>query len=230
MIGPAEISGALYGMSRLFRSEHSKRLEMIVTPSGDWSRKNTYPIGPFPKKEADRHADAPDDLAAAFEPAIRHADDLADRRFDNAEAAGRLAEMSRSIDEQTASVAQMRERQETLLREGERLDADWQALWKEAPISALAPDLMLEWLRARTSLLEAVEDRAEATSAMEVLKEEEREAREGLLKELSSLGAERGTLRDDTLRILLERAEGLRIDYEERGKNQESIGRTLEGG
>ena len=182
---------------------------------------------PISKKEADRHADALDDLAAAFEPAIRHADDLADRRFDNAEAAGRLAEMSRSIDEQMASVCQMRERQETLLREGERLDADWQALWEEAPISALAPDVMLEWLRARTSLLEAVEDRAEATSAMEVLKEEEREAREGLLKELSSLGAERGTLRDDTLRILLERAEGIRIDYEEEAKTTNQLEERL---
>lgn len=183
---------------------------------------------PLTQEEAERHADARDDPVAAFELAIRHADDLADRRFDNAEAAGRLAEMSRAIDEQAGSVARKRRLQEALVHEGERLDAQWQALWDQAPISPLAPDVMLEWLRTRDRLLEAAEERAEATRALVGLKGEEREAKKDLLTELSALGADLGALEQETLPVLLERAEGLRFDYEEEAKARNGLEKRLQ--
>ena len=182
---------------------------------------------PLTEEEAERHADVLDDLTAAYEPAIRKADELADRRFDNAEAAGRLMEMSRGIDEQVVTVAQIRKRQESLGREGERLDAEWQESWDQAPISPFGPDVMLEWLRARKSLLEAVEDRAEANSALEIVRAEERVARENLLTELASLGADRGTLEQETLPVLLERAEGIRFDFDQEATVKNRLQRSL---
>lgn len=216
---------------RIFRSavrdEQVVSVEVLQAAREDrdalWRRVKIRHISnrPTAAEEADRHADAPDDPAAAFEPAMRHADDLADRRFDNAEAAGRLAEMSRSIEEQTESVAQMGRRKEALLGEGERLDANWQTLWEKASISPLAPDIMLEWLRTRNKLLEADEERAEAAGALAVVRAEEREAKEGLMTELSSIGAERETLENHTLPLLLERSEGIRFDYEQEANTRE---------
>ena len=181
---------------------------------------------PLTEEEAELHADVLDDLAAAFEPAVRNADELADRRFDNAEAAGRLVEMSRAIDEHEAAVVRIRKLQEALLREGERLEAQWQTLWDRASISPLAPDAMLEWLRMRTRLLEAAEDRTNAGSTLEVARVEEQSAKESLLTELASVGADREALEPVPLPVLLERAEGIRSDFE-----QEAMGRTrLEAG
>ena len=211
------------------RHEQVVSIEMLQQARGDrdalWRliKKKHISDRPITEAEAVRHAAALDDLPAAFEPAMLNADDLADRRFDNAEAAGRLAEMSRSIEEQTFSLAQIRKRQESLGHEGDRLDADWQALWDQAPISPLAPDVMLEWLRARNRLLETLEDRAAATSELAILRAEEREAREGLLTELSSLGADRETLEHDILRVLLERAEDIRLDYEQEANTKNRL-------
>ena len=166
-------------------------------------------------EEAGRYAHALDDLATAVATAIRNADDLADRRFDNAEAAGRLAEMSRTIDEQESGVSQLTQLREHLVQEGERLHADWETLWSRAPFSPLLPDDMLEWLKTRNDLLEAVDDRAKAARTLEVHREEMREARAELLAEFSSLGADPGLLEQETLPMLLERADGIRVDHEQ---------------
>ena len=203
------------------RDEQVVSIEILRTARSDrdaiWRlvKKKHILNQPLTEEEAERHRDAQEDPVTAYETAIRKADELADRKFDTAEAAGRLMEMSRGIDEQVVTVAQIRKRQEALVREGERLDADWQVLWEEAPIAPFGPDVMLEWLRTRKSLLETIEDRAEAASALEIVRAEERTAREGLLMELSSLGAGCGTLDQEALPVLLERAEGIRFDYEQ---------------
>ena len=183
---------------------------------------------PVSDDEAHRYADAPDDLGAAFEIAMHTADDLADQRFDKAEAAARLAELSRTIGEKEDGLAQLRKRQERLTQEGERLDADWQALWDKAPLEPLAPEAMLEWLEARDALLEAMERRAEAAGALEIQRKEEREARESLLAELSSLGADRDALKNDALPVILERADGVRREYEQEAKAKDQLNDGLQ--
>ena len=183
---------------------------------------------PISDDDAHRYADVLDDLATAYEPAMRTADELADRRFDNAEASGRLAEMSRNIGAQEDGLAQLRKQEETLIQEGKRLDTDWQVLWDQAPFKPLSPDAMLEWLKARDELLKAVERRAEATSVLEIQRSEEHEAKEGLLAELSSLGIARSALEDDTLPVVLERAESVRRQYAQAAEDKARLSNSLQ--
>ena len=183
---------------------------------------------PISDDEAHRHADALDDLAAAFEPAMRTTDKLADRRFDNAAAIGRLEELSRNISEQDDGLAKLRTRQERLTQEGERLDAEWQALWEKAPLEPLAPEAMLEWLEARDALLEAMERRAADAGALDIQRKEEREAKESLLAELSSLGVDRAALEKDTLPVILERTDGVRREYERAAEAKAQLEESLQ--
>ena len=65
---------------------------------------------------------------------------------------------------------------------------------------------MLEWLEARVVLLDATETQAEETGTLEKLRQEQRAAKESLIRELAALGVERASLENDTLHVVLERA------------------------
>ncbi|QPC42945.1 AAA family ATPase [Kaustia mangrovi] len=161
---------------------------------------------PVPE-EADPNSDGDmDDPAAAFEPALARADDLADRRFDHAEAAGRLAETKRTIEAQDTALEQLRASEAELADELDRLSADWAALWEAAPADPLAADAMLDWLEARKAVLEAVAERDAAARALEAARDEAGTARQALLGELAALGVETGALENDGLSLVLERA------------------------
>ena len=206
-----ELEGAREYRDELWRLVKKKHIENLPL-SGD---------------DVHGHADALEDLGAAFEPALRSADELADRRFDNAEAAGRLAELSRTIAEKEHDVAQLHARQEGLVQEREGLDAGWEALWGETPLEALVPDAMLEWLDTRDELLEAVERRAEAAGALEVQRKESREANESVLAELSVLGIDRAAMAHDALPVVLERADSVRREHEQKAEAKARLDESL---
>ena len=182
---------------------------------------------PISEDDAHRYANALDDLAAAFEPAMRTTDELADRRFDNAAAVGQLAVISRNISKQKDRLTQLLKRQETLTQEGESLDADWQALWDTAPFEPLAPDAMLEWLETRDELLEAIELRVEAAGKLKVQKKECLEAKDSILAELSSLGTDRTAWENDTLPVTLEHADSVRRKYEQKAETKVRLDKSL---
>ena len=172
--------------------------------------------------------EVPEDLAAAFEPAVREADDLADRRFDNAEAAATLAALSRSVDEGRIRLDQLDEQRERLSREREGLDAGWQSLWGDAAFELLGPDEMLEWLGGRDELREAIERRAGAEDALRLRRENESEARESLLTELAALGVDRSALENEALPVVLERADGMRRELQAGAEAKERLEEGLQ--
>ena len=131
---------------------------------------------PIPVEKAHDDAGGPSGLPETFEQAMRSADTLADRRFDNAEAAAHLAERSRAIAGIEDDLAELRAQEETLAQEGERLGSEWRAMWAGAPFEPHAPDAMLEWLDKRRDLIEAIERRVEAESALALRIEEVRRA------------------------------------------------------
>ena len=145
--------------------------------------------------------------AGAFEPAMVEADELADRRFDRAEAAGRLAEIDRKIGELKTRVEHLSERVGELKEEGRRLAGEWTAMWAAAPFEPLAADGMLAWVDARKEVVKAIEARQDAEADLERARGEENEAREALLCELALLGIDRAALQDDGLRLVAARAE-----------------------
>ena len=234
----ATAEGELDQVRKIFenavRDEHAVTIEDLQEARSErdalWKlvKKKHIENVPISDDDAHRYAEVLDDLATAYEPAMRTADELADRRFDNAEASGRLAEMSRNIGEQEDGLAQLCKQQEALIQEGKRLDTDWQVLWDQAPFKPLSPDAMLEWLKARDELLKAVERRDEVTSALEIQRSEEREAKEGLLAELSSLGIDRSALADDTLPVVLARAESVCSQYAQAAEDKARLSNSLQ--
>ena len=173
----------------------------------------------IPEDQASGLAGELEDLAGAFEPAMARADDLSDRRFDHAEAAGRIAEIQRKIGEQETLLEQKKENETKLVEEGEQLRSEWTTMWASVPFDPLTAESMLEWFEAREAVLEAVEEREGAESALDALRNEEREAREQLLNELAALGVGAAALESDSLNVIIERAaQEQRLGEAEAGK------------
>ena len=164
---------------------------------------------PVSGDQAGPHADALDDLASALESAMAATDELADLRFDNAKAAAQLTVWSQDIRDRQDGLKQLEEQQEALAREAERLDARWKALWQESRLQPREPATMLEWLDVRGALLEAIESRERAAADLELQAGEEITAKAALLEQLVSLDADYAELENDTLAVILERADGV---------------------
>jgi uncharacterized protein YhaN len=182
---------------------------------------------PVPEEARLQFAHELEDLAASFEPALHAADAIADQRFENAAALGRLAELARGIEEHEAALAALRRRQASLTEEGGRLRAEWLALWAAAPFELLGPDAMLQWLDARAELVQALEARDAAGARQPALQAENRQARELLLAELGAQGLLRADLEADALPVLLERAVDLLQDCERAARERLSAEQSL---
>ncbi len=183
---------------------------------------------PISEAEAHGHADVLEDLGSAFESAMRTTDDLADRRFDKAEAVGRLAELSRTIAAQEDDLARLYKQQDVLTQEGKSLAINWQDLWAQVPFQPLSPDAMLEWLEAHAELLKAIDHRTEVAGELEVQRREEGESKESLLAELSSLGTDRASLENKRLPVILEYAEGVWRQYEQQSEERVRLENDLQ--
>ena len=147
-----------------------------------------------------------DDLARAYERAVEHADALADRRFDHAEAAGRLAEVERSAADLERRVVASDKEQTQLRKRGRELNAAWATLWRDVPFEALDPERMLAWLETRERILQALSERRQAETDLDALRTQEREARGPLTDELAALGADPQGLQTLSLAELVEAA------------------------
>ena len=143
--------------------------------------------------------------SVAFESAIRLADDLADRRFDHAETAGRLAEIDRKIAEQQTHLEQYRDAVLALQVAGEEQEQEWITLWRDSEIDPLSPDKMLEWLEVRDDIIEADERFQESSSELQSAQSEYDEAKRLMLQELTQMKDEASLSERDDLGTISER-------------------------
>lgn len=213
-----ELDGTVAALERAIRDEQVVTPEELKDARGRrdavWQLvKLKHIMGqPIPRDQVEQYEGEIEDLAGAFEPAVIKADELADRRFDHAEAAGRIAEIKRKIGQQETLLGQVQDNEKKLVEEGDQLKSDWIALWSGAPVEPEAPEAMLEWLDDRDEVLAAIENRDEAESALKAARGEEQAARQQLIGELAALGVDVGTLEADGLTIVVERAaEELRV-------------------
>ena len=146
------------------------------------------------------------DPVGPFELAQSRADTLADRRFDRAEAAARLAEIDQKIGSLGLRLEQAEHNEAKLVEERERLAAKWASLWSETSVEPAAPEAMSVWLEARDDALEAFAERTQAEHGLEAVRAEERDAVERLLAELAALGADCAAWETAALPDVLERA------------------------
>jgi uncharacterized protein YhaN len=179
-----------------------------------------------PEEEIRAFTGTHSDLTAAYETAVSEADILADRRFDKAEAAARLAVISRQIAEQEELLEGLRKEEKVLGEESQAMDAAWQEMWREAPFELLPPDAMLQWIAARAEVLDGAARRAVAERHVATLRREESDAKRLLLAELETLGVDPGSVKDEPLRVVLEVCAGVQRRHE---KDAEARRRLEEG-
>ena len=103
--------------------------------------------------------DARPDLVPTFAAAVREADAVADRRFDRAEAAGRLAKLDQTISDLEADVGASEEAEVAARAELAELESAWRALWDGCPFEPKSPPAMLDWLARRDDLIAAAGER-----------------------------------------------------------------------
>jgi uncharacterized protein YhaN len=167
------------------------------------------------------------DLAAAYESAVREADAMADRRFDKAEAAARLAVISRQIAEQEELLQGLRGEESALGEESQAMDSAWREMWREAPFEPLSPDAMLQWIAARGEVLDGAERRAAAERRGATLRGDESKAKIPLLAELETLGVDSGPVKDEPLRVVLEACAGVQRRHEKNAETRRHLDEGL---
>ncbi len=168
-----------------------------------------------------------DDLPAAYEAAVQGADETADRRFDKAEAAARLAVISRQIAEQEDQLESLQGEEVLFAAEAEALNSAWQAMWADMPFSPLSPDAMLEWMGTRTEVLDYIKRRTTAERQLTALRQEESAAKDSLLMQLQALGEVADGLEAQPIRVVLKAAEDVQRRHEKKAEERNRLEKEL---
>lgn len=171
-----------------------------------------------------------DDLPSAFEESMGAADRFADQRFDTAEATARLAEISAQIEEKASEISGLKSDLERNSDERSKLESKWNTLWEAAPFSPLAPEKMLEWFDTRNQIAAAADSRLDLDASVLTRKRDIQIARDSLLTEMAKLHEDRSRFEDESLSIVLERADEIVRDGErsehERGTAEQDVERA----
>ena len=101
-----------------------------------------------------------DDLPGAYERSVEYADALADRRFDHAEAAGRLAEVERLVANLERRIVTSDEEQARLRKRGKGDQRRLGCPVARHPVRGARSERMLAWLDDRDAILQGVSDAA----------------------------------------------------------------------
>ena len=163
------------------------------------------------------------DLPTAYESKVKASDELADRRFDKAQAAGEIAAIMRQINDQQEVLQKLREEEESLGEASRALDKVWNELWDKAPFKPLGPDFMLDWLEARAIVLDIIERREGTLNQITALLEEESNTRSTIIAELLELGEEVERLKEQPVRIVLEAGTAVQRRHEKNAEHRTAL-------
>ena len=176
------------------------------------------PQRPAASSSANEPASLPNlqvDLAAAYELAVRHADDLADRlRREAGRVATRAAIQANhlALQRQQETLAQQ---QEANGQTREHLDQQWHACWQPAEIVPLPPREMRNWRQRQQALVDAAGAMRQRRAALARLDAEIARHRRQLHERLAEAGRPSDRpLDDEPLAARLARAETVRSDLD----------------
>lgn len=158
-----------------------------------------------------------------FERAVQDADDLADRRFEGAKAAARLAGIDRKIERLKQRRVGLSTQQAELLDEQRALQQEWAALWRPVGIEPSTPAEMLLWLEHRDAALARAKETDQFETKTVRLADEEAAVKESLLAAMSSLHADREVLSPKPLALLLEEADILERRLRDSAAHRKSL-------
>ena len=168
-------------------------------------------------EESSSHAEPEEDqkaLPASLEEAIEIADDIADRRFDKAHAAGELAVLAQNTTGHQTRIRQLEEDEAALEIEPKQLGQAWRALWAEVPVDVVDADVMLAWLEAREEVVALIGRKREENRTADDNRREEQEAIAKLNAALTSVGWNAESAAASELRVLIEQAGTYRREQE----------------
>lgn len=163
----------------------------------------------------------PSDLGERFRVALHEADAMADRRFDRAEAFGRVAEMDRAIQALEGEIERDAEAESDARDSVEEAELAWRELWKPCGFIPDSPDVMLGWLEDVEEIRKAIDSSRQQSHRLEELRAEEKGIREPIVACLGSLGWSSDELRAERLAVLIRRADKFIRDEQEAARTQE---------
>lgn len=164
-------------------------------------------------------------LAERFEGLAGEADGVADRRFERAETAGRLAAAEAAIQDRESSIEDLRAEEGEIGKEREGLTDRWRSLWKGCPFDPLPPDRMAVWADTRDELAAAYGALGSEERSLSHLEAEERDTRAQFASALLPFGVGDRDVEPDPLRVLLRRAEA-RVQEERQAEQRENDARA----
>lgn len=162
-------------------------------------------------------------LAQEFEAAIQIADAAADRRFEHAGAAAQLAVIGRQISEQDDLLESLDLEEKALEKERTALDITWTKLWSGAFVAPENPDVMIEWMRARSEILDLIAGLGTAERHTGACQQHEAEAKRLVLAELDALGVPTSALATQPLLLVVEAAATAERTHESAAKSQRDL-------
>jgi uncharacterized protein YhaN len=162
-------------------------------------------------------------LAEEFESVMRGADAAVDQRFDHAGAAAELAVVGRQISTQDDLLDSLAAEENGLVEERATLDADWQALWPGTVVRPHEPDVMIEWLRARSEIVDLIARLATAELNTGAWQQREGEAKRLVLAELDALAVSTTSLATQPLHIVIESAAAAERTHEAAAKARRDL-------
>ena len=163
------------------------------------------------------------ELAGEFEAAIRIVDEAADRRCENADAAAQLAVNGRQISEQDDLLGSLSLEEKALAEERAVLDAAWDGLWSGTPVAPQDPDVMIEWLRIRSEIVDLVAQLGTAERHAGAWQQREAEAKRILLAELDVLGVPTASLVMQPLHLVIEAAAAVERTHENAAQTRRDL-------
>ena len=163
------------------------------------------------RHDARQNTDAPGvppDLATAYEDAVEHADEIADRLRREAERVARQATLTTQHDKAVKTLEQLTADRDLLEAEVRQQHERWRLLWHPAGIMPLPPREMRTWLERHAKLVQRAERVRELLLRRNRLDEHIREHSLALSQIMERLGGQ-GVAANDPLHILLARSEAL---------------------
>ncbi|MES1926025.1 AAA family ATPase [Salinisphaera sp. T31B1] len=155
----------------------------------------------------------------AFERTSREADDLADTRFERAEAIADDAGRQRQVAEREQALEQATARRDEAKARLDGLRTEWATLWLATELQPTGPAAMRDWLDRRDAVLEKRAERIDAEAARDELAARIAEHRQRATPQITALGVNESQLAEASLAELIEHARQL-VERENRRRDE----------
>ena len=136
-----------------------------------------------------QHFDTALSLDAAYEQAVRRADELADRLFKSAEKVARKTHLCSQQVSLRRQLATADDDFNTVEQQQEEFEESWVAVWQSTDIKPLPPREMRAWLTRHQRLVEQAETIRKQQSACESIQSRIATHREELRRQLAAIGS-----------------------------------------